>query len=493
MKYTKYLWILAATACMTSCDEEFLNKVPTANASEEAVEDAIKRDPSAVQGYITGYYRNLIAPEAQASHDDFGLKAFELATDLMGSDMTMIVSDFFINDHLLTNRQAAYRRPRTCWQELYAVINGANEVISKLKPLEEKGDATIERMLGQSYTIRAYMYYWLINLYQQPYQWTKDKPGIPLYTEETTRLERVPVKEVYDQILADIDKGYKLLKGKKSQSKSELNEYAAAAIYANVLAFVNDYPKQWEEVAKYAVEATKGGKLFSTEEEFLSGFNDLGMSEAIWGADIDAENNTFYGSLMSHMDSYGPGYADTAYKMIASDLYDKIAENDVRKKWFGMEITDKKNPHYKVQQYVQRKFLDVSTTGTGDVFCSDYIFFRVAEMYFMAAEAYYNNNQPAEAKTMLETVMKTRIPDYTCEKSGEELLEEIKIQKRIEMWGEGRRLFDMKRRGEDLDRSKAINHNSSSPTHVEAGDKRFIYQIPNAELNANSAIKEQNP
>ena len=71
MKYTKYLWILAATACMTSCDEEFLNKVPTANASEEAVEDAIKRDPSAVQGYITGYYRNLIAPEAQASHEDF--------------------------------------------------------------------------------------------------------------------------------------------------------------------------------------------------------------------------------------------------------------------------------------------------------------------------------------------------------------------------------------------------------------------------------------
>lgn len=196
---------------------------------------------------------------------------------------------------------------------------------------------------------------------------------------------------------------------------------------------------------------------------------------------------------MSHMDSYGPGYADTAYKMIASDLYDKIAENDVRKKWFGMEITDKKNPHYNVQQYVQCKFLDVSTTGIGDVFCSDYIFFRVAEMYFMAAEAYYNNNQPAEAKTMLETVMKTRIPDYTCEKSGEELLEEIKIQKRIEMWGEGRRLFDMKRRGEDLDRSKAINHNSSSPTHVEAGDKRFIYQIPNAELNANSAIKEQNP
>lgn len=495
MKYTKYLWILAATACMTSCDEEFLNKVPTGTASEDAVEEAIKRDPSAVQAYITGYYKNTFSPEAQASHDDFGLKAFELATDMMGGDMAMQAANFFVFDYMLDNRESNYRRTKTCWQSLYAVINGANEVIDKLKPLEGKGDEKIESMLGQSYTIRAYMYYWLINLYQHPYQWNKDKPGIPIYTEDEIRLERVPVKEVYDQILADIDKGYKLLKGKKSQSKSELNEYAAAAIYANVLAFVNDYPKQWEEVAKYAVEATKGGKLISTEDEFMSGFNDLGMSEAIWGADIDSENNTFYGSYMSNMDPYAPGYGGDlgAYKMISSDLYGKIADNDVRKKWFGIEIKKEDDPHYTMQQYVQHKFMDVSTTKTGDVFCSDYIFFRVAEMYFMAAEAYYNNNQPAEAKTMLETVMKTRIPDYTCEKSGEELLEEIKIQKRIEMWGEGRRLFDMKRRGEDLDRSNGTNHSPSAPTKVKAGDKRFIYQIPDAELNANSAIKEQNP
>ena len=494
MKYSKYLWILAASACMASCSDDFLNKYPTENASEEAVEDAIERDPSAVQGYITGYYKNLFAPEAQMSHDDFGLKAFELATDLMGDDMAMQVSNFFIYDYMLDNRGSSYRRPTTCWQELYAVISGANEVITKLKPLEAEGSDEVKRMLGQSYTIRAYMYFWLINMYQQPYQWNKDKPGIPLYTEEQTRLERVPVKEVYTQILADIDKGYNLLKGKEAQSKAEINEYAAAAIYANVLSFVNDYPKQWEEVAKYAKLATEGGTLLSAEADFLSGFNDINMSEVIWGADINAETNTFYASFMSNIDPFGPGYAGAlgAYKMISSDLYDKIADNDVRKKWFGFEIKDESNPHYKMQQYIQCKFVDVASKGKGDTFSSDYIYFRVAEMYFMAAEAYYNANQPEEAKSMLETVMKTRIPGYTCNKSGAELLEEIKTQKRIEMWGEGRRLFDMKRRGEDLDRSHAVNHSPSAPVSVKAGDKLFIYQIPDKELNANDAITEQN-
>ena len=113
-------------------------------------------------------------------------------------------------------------------------------------------------------------------------------------------------------------------------------------------------------------------------------------------------------------------------------------------------------------------------------------------MYFVAAEALYRAGNPAEAKTMLETVMATRVEGYTCEKTGEALLQEIELQKRIEMWGEGRRLLDMKRRGEDLDRTKAVNHNATAPTKVAAGDKLFIYQIPQKELNANNENGEQN-
>ena len=62
----------------------------------------------------------------------------------------------------------------------------------------------------------------------------------------------------------------------------------------------------------------------------------------------------------------------------------------------------------------------------------------------------------------------------------------------IEMWGEGRRLFDMKRRNESLDRTHAINHSAIAPKEVPAGSKLFIYQIPDKELNANSEITDKN-
>ncbi|MDL2214738.1 RagB/SusD family nutrient uptake outer membrane protein [Dysgonomonas sp. OttesenSCG-928-M03] len=497
MNYIKILFMaFVASATMTACGDSFLDTEPSQNASEESVKDAIQKDPTKVQGFISGYYSNLFAPESQKSHDDFGLKAIELATDMMGSDMAYLTSHFFVYDYDWDNRATVNRRVNQTWQQLYAVISGANTVIGLLLP--EDGaelDATSEYMLGQSYTIRAYCYFWLVNMYQQPYQWNKDKPGIPIYTESLTILNRGKVSDVYTQILSDIDTGYNYLKGKGLQKKSELNEYAAAAIYANILSFVNDYPDQWNEVAKYARIAVQGGTLMD-ETQLLSGFNDISLSEVLWGADIDGENNTFYASFMSHMDAKGAGYGGDLgnYKQIASDLYDKIADNDIRKKWFGVELGSK-DPQYNYAKYVQRKYVDVGTLGTGDIFASDYIYLRTAEMYFVGAEALYMAGKTAEAKQMLEEVMKTRVQGYTANLSGDALLEEIKIQKRIEMWGEGRRFLDMKRRAEPLDRTKASNHRAPTIKEAPANDSRMIYMMPSDEINANDEMSDadQNP
>lgn len=494
MNYIKIFTILViAPFFAISCSGDFLDKEPSENASEEQIKELLEKNPGAIQAYITGFYKNLFDPESGASHDDFGLKAIELATDMMGEDMAYLTSHFFVYDYDWDNYGSSYRRTTQTWQQLYAVISGANEVISNLKPIAENGDATVERMLGQSYVVRAYSYFWLVNMFQQPYQWNKDKPGIPLYTEEETLLNRQPVGKIYEQILADLDKGYAYLKGKGINSKAELNEFATAAIYANVLSFINDYPNQWEEVAKWAKIAIEGGTLMN-ETELLSGFNDIALSEVLWGADINGESTTVYASFMSHMDPYGPGYGGELanFKMISSDLYSKIADTDIRKQWFGINL-DEKSSHFKVKQYVQKKFVDVKSLGRGDLFASDYIYLRTGEMYFVAAEALYMAGKEGEAKNMLETIMKTRDPNYKTSATGNALLEEIKIQKRIEMWGEGRRFLDMKRRNESLDRTKSTNHKATTIMTANAQDKRMIYKIPDKEINANPEIGDQNP
>lgn len=54
MKYSKYILWLAAPFLFASCGDDFLNRLPSENASEEQVQDAIERNPDAIKGYITG-------------------------------------------------------------------------------------------------------------------------------------------------------------------------------------------------------------------------------------------------------------------------------------------------------------------------------------------------------------------------------------------------------------------------------------------------------
>ncbi|MDB0762600.1 hypothetical protein POY69_00670 [Phocaeicola vulgatus] len=52
MKYTKYLAILAAAFMMGSCSDDFLDKEPSENASEDQIKDLLDKDPTAIQAYI---------------------------------------------------------------------------------------------------------------------------------------------------------------------------------------------------------------------------------------------------------------------------------------------------------------------------------------------------------------------------------------------------------------------------------------------------------
>ena len=78
------------------------------------------------------------------------------------------------------------------------------------------------------------------------------------------------------------------------------------------------------------------------------------------------------------------------------------------------------------------------------------------------------------------------------------LMDEIFFQRRVELWSESPRLFDIQRRGLKFDRAwENTNHTNTCTTYTsKAGSANFILWIPQSEFDGNENMdssKDQNP
>ena len=89
----------------------------------------------------------------------------------------------------------------------------------------------------------------------------------------------------------------------------------------------------------------------------------------------------------------------------------------------------------------------------------DYVIMRLALVYYMRAEALARLGRDGDAKSCLNEIMVTRDPDYSVDGglSGDALVEEILLHKRIDLWLEGERFFDLKRLEMGIDRLHSKN------------------------------------
>jgi starch-binding outer membrane protein, SusD/RagB family len=118
-------------------------------------------------------------------------------------------------------------------------------------------------------------------------------------------------------------------------------------------------------------------------------------------------------------------------------------------------------------------------------------------MLLIEAEANVRLNDNTRAGTLLKELRDNRydVP-VSVTSSGETLLNEILLERRIELWGEGFRGFDLKRLKLGVNRNNS-NHNPvvARTMTLPAESEKFIYQIPQSEIDANPNIgeKDQNP
>lgn len=490
-KLIKLTGVAALLLTGVGCSEEFLEREPSEFLTTDQIAEAAEVNPAVVRGTLTGIYSLMIetGTGGTSGHDDFGHKGYDIFGDMLSGDMALSVSTYGWYRANITEFQAPLDFTNLdnyqVWRYYYRIIRSANTVIDALggneavPELEEN-----QRIMGQAKAIRAHSYFYLTQYYTNRYDPSAEI--LPLYDDlQDQNGPKVATSEIFNLIETDLQDAISLLEGYNRGGKNEINEYVAKGI----LAYVKGYQQEWQEVYTLTEDIiNNGGFQIMSAEEVLGGFNDLGTPGWMWGIDLTIDTNLGLVSWWGQVDRFTYSYAWAGdAKAIDSDLYAAIPENDVRKDQFRAPTGN-----YADLMPLNKFYDPARVIGGQNPVTTDYVFMRVAEMYLLNAEAAARLGNDAAAQTSLRALLDKRMDDasYVDALSGDALLDEIYLQTRIELWGEGKSYLALKRFRETVVRGS--NHLSFVGVPIPYDDERLTFEIPESEILNNPFINSQN-
>ena len=455
---------------------------------------------------LTGFEANIMACFRALDYGDF-----DLTPDLM-VDYFNAMSDYGNNYgpvHTLdANFTSGDYNVQDNWRYPYAYIKNFNIFIEGAKTVPDglQEDAAVAR--GEAFLARAFAYMHLARHFGPAYSdETLDELCVPLVTvyDQNARPERATVAEVYGQIKKDLDSAAVLLADIPGEARAERPTIDAVnAMYARYYLDTRDYAN----AAASAMTVINSGiyALSSTsaqmEAEWL---NDEGTEPIMqFYASVSEGIGTHSAYTQMKMDS-NKGLYYQPYYIPSQKLIDAYDEGDLRfEQWFdggdypsyhnAIWYNDGEHDYYVFKKYYGNPALTTSNTPTSGHAVKPLL---ISEMYLIAAEAYFENGQASEAKTVLNALQTQRGAATTAATA-----ETIHDEWYRETVGEGLRFSCLKRWGEGFDgrpaQPGAANVVMSTPASsftdkaLEADDYHFLWPIPTYEMQTNLNLK-QNP
>ncbi|MDB5232917.1 MAG: RagB/SusD protein [Chitinophagaceae bacterium] len=495
MKIFRYKILSFAVAGMlfsSSCKKEFLDTFPTTSVSAA---DALATTQNAYAA-LNGIHRVMYTQYDQQG--EAGEGSNNIFRDLMGEDIVYPLASGSTGligwMQWINHRNVSATDLRYVYRFYYRLIANANVLINGVDNAVGP-DADKKIIKGQALAYRGWAHFQLVQLWGKRYD-AAAKPnvqlGVPILLTNTLEGQpRATVEDVYTQVNKDLDAALTLLAGyvrSGSAAKSNFDVNVVKGIKARVALTMQD----WNTAATNAAAARQGYTLMSNAE-YQSGFNNIANPEWIWGSRQIDDHNTFFYSYFAYISAnFNSTVIRTQPRAVNATLWEQIPPTDIRKSmWDKTGATVPVPPGGAKVPYQNKKFLAKSDAiSVGDV---PYI--RAAEMYLIEAEANARLGLNGLAQAALFTLVKNRNPLYTLStNTGQNLIDEIMFNRRIELWGEGFRFTDLKRTNSPLNRSGIPNHLPAliNVTNIPAGDKLWEWLFPQDELNANPAIV-QNP
>lgn len=531
--------LLAGMMLVSSCAGDYLDTAPT--DSTEAT-DAVGTTANAMKAL------NGIAKIMTTQHSYFG-------GGFAGENNIMIQYESYPSENYNYNYYASGWSPifnqefhtRTnsiydayAWYYYYTIAGNANTILANIDNAEGT-EAERNFVKASALTFRAYAFEKLVHYYCWRWQDSNNgaSQGIVLRLDESTGGQGyATLAETYAQIYKDLDEAIMLFEQSgMDRNASQVwmpNINVAHAIYARAALTKQDYTKALTE----AKLARQNYPLMSNAE-YHAGFCNP-TSEWIFGSFGSAQENNWYWS-------YGTQYACNGYYAnaagaangagsIGRELINRIPNNDARKALFltedkfpgynfndgsamdlgygilGMGDDEKKAdalweeaaaycqkmavsgleaPYQAGYMYLggQLKFYVFDTPGV-----SYLPFIRSSEMVLVEAEANYFLNDETAARAALVELNATsgRNPEYTCDKSGEALWNEIMDYRELELWGEGFAWSDYKRWNRDIVRHSFAEggnaHISVAKTIPASGVNKWTWDVPLNETDYNDEL-----
>lgn len=509
--------LASVSASMTGCiDETF----PTDVATDEQLTSSSKATEAllwAMPAFLNKY--DVLGQGGSAGYD-WGYGSIMHIRDVMTEDMPIVSSNY---DHYSAWEGNYYIGPRYMstqyiWNYFWKYVQTSNNIIMALNP--ETADATQLGYLGVGYAFRAHSYLDMAQMFEFLENDGTDAVNasgnnvlnltVPIVKEDVTEEAarnnpRATRQEMFDFILSDLDNAEQYIVNLDRTVKTLPDLSVVYGLKARLYMWVADYPKA-QEYARKAIDTS--GATPMTRDQWLSttnGFNDISVSSWLWGSQMQAEDDVVKSALLNWTSWSSNeavfGYASAGpINMINVALYNKIADTDFRKlawKAPAGSALEGQNTYCgsmgaSLPDYASLKFRpaqgngDVSTTGAA----SAYPLMRVEEMYLIEAEAAAHQNA-TQGKDLLNSFMQTyRDAKYNCTASSTDaVVNEVVLQKRIELWGEGLTFFDVKRLNMSVTRGySGTNFSEERRLNTNGRPAWMNICIVQTEENNNSAL-----
>jgi len=514
MKFKYYMVLCLAMLIVgfSSCDDSILEVEPT----DKLTADNVFATTTSIEALRVGMYNQL----GGKGSPNFYQMIIPLMGDMRGDDMVYGQRWYGSwGDMYSYNMSTESTGNLRMWENCYYITEVCNTLVSG----EEQMTAVIGAELAANYVaeakaVRGMVYYDVARFFGKAYHMDNGaSKAIPYvdYIDYDAQPARDDMKTIYSKAIADLTEALPLLADIGSDTdRAYMSKYAANAVLSRIYLDMHDYAKA-KDYAEAAINSAQLG-LLSTEDYKL-GLSNF-SNEIILGFVLHAENYYKWRSFNTFFDNYD-GMGDDF--LANHTFFDLFGSDDIRQGFFTPEfewmkingewykyyyhlyyngnetvdgvVMDRDFSNGLAMQskgyYTYGKFprSDVgygSSRGTLGLGIAPQI--RVAEIELTIAECAARLNDNALAQDKLHNVKLRSIPtSVKSTNTGQTLIDEILLERRKELFGEGHRLRDILRLGLDLVRD------GSHPLHktITAGDESFRFPVPQRELNVNPNLK----